>query len=405
MPNIKIKSITDRKGEELSEEKISEKRPGKFKKMFKWLFIFLLILISGGVSGVAADRFLVPYFLAVYPSLEKYEFLKPKETEVIVKEKETVRIEESSIINEAINKAKPALVTILPKESKEKDSSLKIPNLGEYGSGFVVTSDGLIVTSKVVVKDIKAKYIVFTEDGKNFESEEIFSDPASDLIFLKVEADNLTAASIGISDDLILGQKIITLGRNLNDFQDFASTGVINSLDFSIFDSLNEEKLDQMIKVEAEINSVNSGGPMIDLSGKIYGINVEYSEEGRVKSYVIPSDTIKKPLEEVIKNKEIKRPKLGIKYIKNTPYLAYQENLAKDFGIFLPQGQSAVDQKGEAYKAGLKEGDLIYAISNKEIKNKQNLVKILEDYKVGDEILVKYLREGKEGEIKVKLGE
>ncbi|NQU99192.1 MAG: hypothetical protein HQ538_00480, partial [Parcubacteria group bacterium] len=126
--NLKIKSIKDRKGEELEDEKIKEKKPGIIKKIFKWFSVFLFVVILGGASGIFADRFLFPY-LATTSFFEKYECFKPKETEIIVQEKEIIKIEESDTINEAINKVKSSIVTII----KDSDENQLQPQ--EYGSG------------------------------------------------------------------------------------------------------------------------------------------------------------------------------------------------------------------------------------------------------------------------------
>jgi len=201
-----------------------------------------------------------------------------------------------------------------------------------------------------------------------------------------------------------LGQKIISLGYNAKDFQNYASMGIINSLNSAIIDNVNNEKVNQMIIVDSEINSINSGGPVIDLSGKVVGINIKEKRSGDIINYVLPIDFIKKPLDNVIKINKIGRVKLGIKYIEVTPYLVKQKKLSKDYGIYLLNDDSIIINS-PADKAGLEKNDLIYAINDIEINKNNKLVQILEDYKLGDEVEIKYIRNNQEASLQLKLGE
>ena len=410
--NIKVKSISE-KGKKINEIRLDNKqpgkkseiiedgrKPGKVRKFLKWFVLIMLILLISGIAAITADRFLFPY-LASVPGLEKYEFLKPRETEVIIQEKETVKIEESDTINEAIKKIKPAIVTIILKD----EESQTVSNLYEtekYGSGFIVTSDGLIITNSQVVEDIDKKYVIFTSDNQRFDSREIYKDPASELIFLKISADNLPVVSLGAVDELRIGQKIITSGQDFRDNQNYASLGIISSLYSSVINGLNEEQFNNMITVDSEINGKNIGGPLIDLSGKVCGISVKSENEG---DYIIPINIAQKPLEDIIKNKKIERPKLGIKYISLSPHISKMKSISRDYGVYLPEEEESVNTDGPAYEAGIRKGDIIYKIADKEITEKQNLEKILENYKVGDEVEVKYIRDKKEFLTKIMLGE
>lgn len=397
MPESKIKSAKDQGGRELEEMKDKSKKPVITKKLFKWLFIFLFVMIVGGVSGIFADRFLFPY-LAKVSFFEKYECFKPRETEIIVQEKEIVRIEESGVINEAINRVKPSVVAI----AKTKDNNKF--QAEEFGSGFVITSDGLIVTNNQVVNNNKEDYVVFTQNGVGYDVKIIHIDSSSSLIFLKIEANNLPVISMGVSEDLRIGQKIISLGYNMVDFQIYASTGIVNSLNSSVINSINNEQMDNMILVDSEINTINLGGPLIDLSGKVVGINTREDNKNQITSYVLPIDFIKKPLEGVININKIERLRLGLKYVDVTPYLAKKHNLQKDYGIYLLDKDSVVIG-GLASRANFKQGDLIYAINDFEINKDEDLIQILEKFSIGDEIEIKYARDNQDYTLRLKLEE
>lgn len=395
-------NIQGKEDKNAKEKKEAMKKPKRIRKIIKWSIILIVVVIVSGIVAVTADRFLFPY-LSTVPSLRNYEFLKPRETEIIIQEKETVKIEESDIINEAIKKLKPTIVTIIPKEDEDLSAS-KLYGDENYGSGFVITSDGLIVTNNQIINDINKEYEVFTSENKKYKSKEIYQDPSSEIIFIKIDADNLPVVSLGVSDDLRIGQKIVNMGRDFRDSQNFATLGVVSSLYSLTMRGLNEEQYDGMIVVDSEINSKNLGGALIDLSGRVYGINVK-SSDNRSTNYVIPVDAIRKPMDDIIKNNIITRPKLGISYISLSPQISNASDLAKDYGLYLPEEEESVMTDGPAYEAGIRKGDLIYMIAGKEISEKQNLQKILEDYKVGEEVEVRYIRKSKEYAVSVKLGE
>lgn len=398
---IKIKSIQDLKDKVRISQKASKKV--KVKIGWRWFLILILILFFGGIAGVIADSLLIPYIITL-PRFEKYSFLKPKTKEIIVREKETIKISESEEISEVIRKTKPAVVGIIPKDEIEK-SNLFLKSESQ-GAGVIVTSDGLIVSNKTVVSDPNKTYVVIAGDGTNYESKEIFFDPASDLVFIKIEADNLPVVSFGVSDDLILGQKIIALGNNLSGFQNFASLGIASGLNsFAPHLELVEENLDEVILHDAEINFRNNGGPLLDLSGKVLGINVKMEKEGKTVVYAIPSDFIKKPMADVIKNKKIQRFKIGIRYVTLTPNLASIKKFPKNYGVYLPSDAESVILGSPAAKAGLRRGDIIFAVGEKEIKEKQSFFELMQDYKAGDEVEISFQRKEKEYKTKIKLEE
>jgi S1-C subfamily serine protease len=402
-----IKSIQDSRGriksvpKETHKTKALRPSPGRAKIGWKWVLILIFALFFGGIAGVLVDSLLIPYMLT-HPRFEKYQFLKPKEKQVIIKEKETTKIVESEEISEAIKKVKPVVVGIIPKEEIDKSPSLALKKENQ-GAGFIATSDGLIITNKFVVSDPNKIFVIFTADGASFESEEIFLDPASDLAFVKIQADNLPVVSFGVSDDLVLGQKIIALGNNLAGFQNFATQGVISNLNAPYQGDLNEENLDEIILSDAEINFKNQGGPLIDLFGKISGINIRAEREGKIINYAIPIDLVKKPLDDVIKNKEIFRLKIGIRYVTITPDFSEIKNFSRDQGIYLPEDADSVILESLAEKAGLRRGDIIFAVGEKEIREKQSFFRLMQDYKKGDEVEINYLRGEKEYKTKIKL--
>jgi len=163
-----------------------------------------------------------------------------------------------------------------------------------------------------------------------------------------------------------------------------------------------------LIQTDAAINPGNSGGPLVNIEGKVIGINTAVVMGAQNIGFAIPVNYAKKDLEEVRKYGKIKRPFLGIRYIVLNGEIAKLHKLPKDYGALVIRetlGESAVVKGSAADRAGLKEYDLILECQGEKVTEKNPLANILQKFKIGDEISLKVLREGKEITLKVKLEE
>ena len=136
------------------------------------------------------------------------------------------------------------------------------------GSGFLVSSDGMIVTNRHVVDQDNVDYTVFTNDGTKYEAKIVARDPANDLAVIKVSGDNLPFLEFADSDQLRVGQTVIAIGNALAEFRNTVSVGVISGLSRSILAGVSQgqpEQLDEVIQTDAAINPGNSGGPLLNL--------------------------------------------------------------------------------------------------------------------------------------------
>ncbi|MDD5589949.1 MAG: trypsin-like peptidase domain-containing protein [Candidatus Portnoybacteria bacterium] len=281
------------------------------------------------------------------------------------------------------------------------------------GTGFIISSDGLILTNKHVVSIDGAEYTVLTNDGKKYSAKVLALDPNQDIAILKVEHNNLPTVKLGDSENLHIGQSVVTIGNALGEFRNTVSVGVVSGLRRSISASSGfgsqAEELENVIQTDAAINPGNSGGPLLNLAGEVIGINVAIAQSAENIAFALPINLAKKDIEQVEALGKISTPFLGIRYILITPLIKDKNGLSVDYGAFITRGENPTDLAvvpgSGADKAGLKESDIILEAEGQKIDNDNPLNKIIQKYKVGDTLNMKILRDGKEQEIRVTLGE
>ena len=297
---------------------------------------------------------------------------------------------------------------MMPKIKDGKTESTKIGG----GSGFIVSPDGLIITSRHVVEDLEAAYTVILEPQKKYPAKVLGRDPINDIAIIKIEEKNLPHLQLGDSDKIELGQEVLAVGNALGEFHDTLSAGIVSGLSRYI-QATNEftrqaERLRGLIQTDAAINPGNSGGPLVNMSGKVLGINTAMVMGAQNIGFAIPINYAKEDLEEIKKYGRIKIPFLGVKYIILTKEISEKNKLPVDYGALIVRetlGESPVISGSAAQKSGLKEFDIILEAKGKKITTDNTLSEILQSSEIDDEIDLKVLRDNKEITIKAKLEE
>ena len=244
--------------------------------------------------------------------------------------------------------------------------------------------------------------IVSLADGRQVEAEIVGTDPRTDLAVIKINANNLTVARFGNSDDLRVGDLAIAIGNPGGaEFARSVTQGIISGLNRLL---VTEEGLQfRLIQTDAAINPGNSGGALVDIKGRVVGINsIKIAREGfEGMGFAIPSNTVQDIVSDLIKYKKVIRPALGVYMIRDVDKeLAEYNDLGVDYGVLVdpqPGGPSA--------EAGMKRYDIIIQIDGKKITNRFDLQNEVFDKKVGDTISVVVVRNGDKVELSVKLGE
>lgn len=359
-------------------------------------------------------------FLGIWGSLEKYapslsQFF-PKPPVTIQQPSQGVKIvSEESVVIDVVKKYGPSVVTV----AEEITTSRQLPfRFGPFffqtpdeeqtpegpqniGSGFIVASDGLIVTNKHVVSDASGKYFIITSNDKKYTVQKIYRDPLNDIAIIKINPDEnsgqaLQAVELGDSSRLQVGQFVIAIGTALGEFNNTVTTGVISGLGRGIVAGSrlegSAEELSNVIQTDAAINPGNSGGPLINSAGQVIGVNVAVAQSGQNIGFALPINTIKDSLKNFNETGQFNRPYLGVAYRMISRDLSIQNDIPEGAYIQRVVKDSAAD------KAGIKVGDIITKIDGEKLEaGKAEIANIIAKKKVGDVLTLTIYREDDKG--------
>lgn len=286
------------------------------------------------------------------------------------------------------------------------------------GTGIIIDKNGLIITNRHVVPAGTTAVSVTLSDGTKFDDVEVVgrtadSDPL-DIAFLKVndtKGKELTAANIGNSSEMNVGDPVVAIGNALGQFQNSVTSGIISGYGRSVEASSGSgdtESLENLFQTDAAINQGNSGGPLVNLEGQVIGINTAIAAgDAQNIGFAIPIDDIQGLIASVLETGKLERPFLGVVYIPITADLAKQYDLSIEQGAYVPPsitvGQDSVVDGGSADKAGIEEGDIITKVGNEHIDEDHSLASLLGKHKVGEKVQFTIVRDGKERTLDVTL--
>jgi len=387
-----------------SKEIINEpKSLTKFKRGGAFVVMFLVFALIMGVAG----GFITLILLSTNQNIKNK--LGINDININSTKTEKMVLEESSAIIDVTKKVSPSVVSIV--FSKDVQSWLGSYQQSGGGTGFIITSDGMILTNKHVISDASAEYTVFTADGKDYKARVLSVDPFEDIAIIKIEATGLPVVDLGDSSTTQVGEWVIAIGNALAEFKNTVTVGVISAKDRKITASSgsSSEQLTGLLQTDAAVNPGNSGGPLINLKGQIIGMNTAVAGDAQNIGFAIPINVAKKDIESVQKTGKIVKPMLGIRYYNISKEFAKANNLSVDHGALVYGGKNygdlAVIPGGPADKAGIVENDIITSINNEEINENNPITQIMQAYNIGDEVTIKYLHKGEEKTAKIKLEE
>lgn len=291
---------------------------------------------------------------------------------------------------DAVKKARPAVVSIVIKSGSTGKQ------IGS-GSGFLISSDGLIVTNRHVVAQEDANFTVLLNDGMEYTAQVLDRDPVLDVALVKIAGSNFPYLDLADSNTLEVGETVIAIGNALGEFKNSVSVGVVSGLSRSITAGDNygqTEYLDKVIQTDAAINKGNSGGPLLNIKAEVVGINVAMVEGSSSIGFSLPINSVKAVISSVQLTGKITRPYVGVRYIPIIPDM----KLPYSYGILIEKGQNegdvAVIPNSPAMKAGLKEGDIILEIDGEKATIDKNFSYLIRGKKVGDFVTMKIYSNG-----------
>ncbi len=277
------------------------------------------------------------------------------------------------------------------------------------GTGFIISSDGLVLTNRHVVVDVDAEYTVLTNDGRILEAEILSRDPIQDLAIMKIkEGGEFPTVRIGDSSQIKIGQTVVAIGNSLGEFRNTVSVGVVSGLGRSISatDGRTVQVLEDVIQTDAAINMGNSGGPLLNLRGEVIGINTAMALDAQNIGFSVPINKSRRMINSVKAGEELAYPFLGVRYLMIDHLLQTEKDLPIDYGAWITgsPGEPAINPDSGADRAGLMEGDIIIELDGVRIDYDNPLASVILNYNPGDEVELKILRNEREMIVKAVLG-
>jgi len=372
------------------------------------LYILLVMAVAGvsGLTGATVGGY------TIYKAIQQRSSLPAPIRQILpannTDPNQTIVLNNTDIetaITKSVQHVGPAVVTVVGKVPGKITIFGSTGDQTVSGSGFFITDQGYILTNNHVVEGTKEVSIVLS-DGTEQQATLVGTDPYSDIAVLKTEGEVPAVATLGNSDVLDPGESVIAIGSPLGNFKNTVTVGVVSATGRSI-DTGNGYQIEDLIQTDAAINHGNSGGPLVDLAGEVIGVNtlvVRNSGMGDVAEglgFAIPVNTAQVISQQIIQKGYFSRPYMGINFQPINPDIAAQYNLPVKWGVYITK----VADNSPASEAGLKEGDIITKVGEVTIDESHSYVNTLFTFKPGDQINLNVVRDGKDTQIQITLGE
>lgn len=357
-----------------------------------YILVIVLAFVFGLIGGVVSIR-LFPDRITSLNTLSGQQKIVSSQSELIATISKNISQSVVSINTQSTSTPSP-LDSLFGVSGQQTESA---------GTGIIISSDGIVVTNKHVIENA-SNISVTTSDGKSYSNVSILAkDPRSnyDVAFLKIKAvNNLHPAKIGDSSKIQVGDSVLAVGYALGEFQNTVTNGIISGIGRPIVagdGSGSAETLNDLIQTDAAMNPGNSGGPLVNMNGEVIGINTAVASSAQNIGFSIPINDVKTQITSILNKGKLEVPYFGVRYVMLNSNLKSVYDLPTDQGAWLKAGNQnqAVINDSPADKAGLKENDIITKVDNQDVNSDKPLSTVLGKYKVGDNITITYLRDGK----------
>ncbi|GAB1543676.1 HhoA/HhoB/HtrA family serine endopeptidase [Scytonema sp. NUACC21] len=274
------------------------------------------------------------------------------------------------------------------------------------GSGFIINSNGEILTNAHVVKGVKIVAVTL-KDGRTFKGKVMGSDPVTDVAVVKISADNLPAVSLGDSNQLQPGQWVIAIGNPLG-LDNTVTQGIISATGRSSSQVGMPDERVNYIQTDAAINPGNSGGPLLNTSGQVIGINTAILKDTQGLGFAIPINVAKTIANQIIATGKAEHPYLGIQMLTLTPEVKQELNSDPNSPMSVDDSQGVLVVKvipsSPAARGGLHAGDVIEKANNQTVDNSDELQQIVDSTSVGKNLQLQIQRQGKTVNVNLQPG-
>lgn len=304
----------------------------------------------------------------------------------------------NSAVVAAVKRVGPAVVTVVNTMPRQRVFGFFGDNVQQpkgSGSGVIISPQGYIITNNHVVDGYETLEVIFA-DGSTTPAEMIGTDSFTDLAVIKVNRSVPAVAELGDSDQLQIGEAVIAIGSPLGNFKNTVTFGVVSAVGRSL--GVDEgATYEKMIQTDAAINQGNSGGPLVNLSGQIIGINTAIVRGNSVGGAVaeglgfsIPSATVSEITSQLIAKGYVERPYLGVRWQVISPEIARLNSLPMEWGVYVEM----VVAGSTANRAGVQPGDIITKIGAEALSDESGFLNLLNHHPVGENVIIEVWRDG-----------
>jgi S1-C subfamily serine protease len=295
-----------------------------------------------------------------------------------------------------VERVSPSVVNIDVHQSAGRTRSGEPRERRAGGSGFVFTPDGLILTNSHVVHDARGIEVTLP-DGRRMPATAIGDDPASDLAVVRVNEPGLTAAALGDSQQLRVGQLVVAIG-NPYGFQSTVTAGVVSALGRSLR-SYSGRLIDDVVQTDAALNPGNSGGPLVDSAGQVVGVNTATILPAQGICFAIGINTAKFVASRLLRDGRIRRSYIGV----SAQTVPIHRRVVRFYDLVKESGALvlSVEEKSPAQRGGVRENDVIIALEDHPVAGVDDLHRVLTDVRVGVSCSLTVLRHTEKLELKI----
>lgn len=397
---------------------LENKAENTMSQSLKQFAIYLGILALGGTTGFYASEFFreKPSKQVTPPSVQPIQLPQSSSPP------SAPSLENSSFIAKAAQTVGPAVVRLnaaqivsqqeqkrfyrrfLPGESPERRQR-RIPQ--GTGSGFIFSSDGLVLTNAHVVEEADAVKVTL-KDGRSFQGSVVGSDPITDVAVIKIPAQDLPTVSLGTSEEIMPGDWAIAIGNPLG-LDNTVTVGIISATGRSSFQVGIPDKRVSFIQTDAAINPGNSGGPLLNAEGEVIGVNTAIRANAQGLGFAIPIEIAARIANQLIAQGEAKHPYLGIRMVTLSPSVRKELQGNQEFNVPVKAEEGGlvveVINNSPADRAGFRKGDIILEVGGKAIETSNEVQQAVEKSQIGNRLTVSVNRNGNQKTLTVRPGQ
>lgn len=319
-----------------------------------------------------------------------------------------VASQESELISSIASQVGPSVVSI---------NVVGVNGLESAGTGFIISSDGYILTNRHVVPAGTSKVDVVLSDGTRLENVSVVGrtneEDSLDVAFLKIadaKGKKLQPVKLGNSDDMQVGDMVVAIGNALGQFQNTVTSGIISGYGRNLeasSDGFNTESLQNLFQTDAAINQGNSGGPLVNADGRVIAINTAIATgDAQNLGFAIPINDALGLIKGVIAKGQLLRPYIGVHYVQLTPEIAKELGIAQTEGAYISEDTATspgILPDSPAAAAGLRSKDIITEVNGTKVTTLRPLTSLVSRSSVGDKVKITFVRNGKTQTVELTL--